>query len=99
MTASVFKRPSAWLPLVMSLAAIGLIVLHVARFGITHDTDEGTSAHLFQLLMGLQPFVIGYFAFRCLPENPRQATGVLAMQLCVAALPFIALYWMEHAAH
>ena len=96
MNRSILRAPSAWLPIVMSLASVGIIVLHLARYGVTHDTDEGTSAHLFQRLMGGQLFVIGYFALRWLPENPKQAIGVLALQLCAAVPPFALLYWMEH---
>ena len=53
------RRPSAWLPVAMSLAGIALVLLHLARYGITHDTDEGTSAHLFQMLMVLQVPIVG----------------------------------------
>ena len=42
---------------------------HVALFGIVHETDEGTAAHLYQLLMAGQVPVIGYFVLRYVPEQ------------------------------
>ena len=79
----------------MSLAALGLVLAHVARFGITREADEGTSAHLYQLLMAGQVPVIGYFVVRYLPEEAARTMWVLAAQLAAAALAFAALFWME----
>jgi hypothetical protein len=33
----------------MSLAGLALVLVHAARYGIVHEADEGTSAHLFQI--------------------------------------------------
>lgn len=95
-TVSPLKHPSAWLPIAMSLAGVGLIVLHLARYGVTHDTDEGTSAHLFQLLMVLQVPIVGLFAVKWLPETPGPALRVLALQGAAIAAAFASLYVMEH---
>ena len=89
------KLPSAVVPVGMSLAALALIVVHVARYGFVHETDEGTSAHLFQLLMVLQAPIILYFAARWLPQAPRQGLVVLAFQLLAAFSAFAALFVME----
>lgn len=78
------KEPSAVLPVIMSVAALGIVLLHIARFGAAREADEGTSAHLWQLLMAAQLPIIGYFALKWLGEEPRQALVVLAIQ--VAAL-------------
>jgi hypothetical protein len=82
------KQPSAFIPIAMSLAALGTVLLHVARFGVTHEPDEGAAAHIWQLLMAGQLPVIAYFAIRWLPQAPREAAAVLALQLVavVAAL-------------
>jgi hypothetical protein len=79
-TAAMMKQPSAFLPVVMSLAALAIVVLHVARFGVAREADEGTSAHLWQLLMAGQVPVIAFFAIKWLPQAPRQALPVLALQ-------------------
>ena len=95
-TVSPLKHPTAWLPIVMSLAAVGLVLLHLARYGVTHDTDEGTSAHLFQLLMVLQVPLVGLFAVKWLPETPGPALRVLALQGAAIAAALASVYVMEH---
>lgn len=83
------KQPSAFLPVVMSLAALALVLGHAAIFGITHESDEGTAAHIFQLLMVAQLPIIAYFALKWLPRAPRRALQILALQ-AGAALAAIA---------
>jgi FtsH-binding integral membrane protein len=82
------KKPSAFLPVAMSLAALALVLIHVAIFGAARETDEGAAAHLWQLLMAAQVPLLVFFAIKWLPRNPRQALLVLALQAgaAVAAL-------------
>ncbi len=83
------KRPSAFVPMAMSLAALTAVLIDVGRFGIpSPHADEGAVAHLWQLLMACQVPVIAGFAFRWLRRAPRPAFGVLAIQaaLILAAL-------------
>src|SRR5205809_7380937 len=46
---STLRQPSAFLPIAMSLAALALVLGHIALFGITHEADEGAAAHIWQL--------------------------------------------------
>jgi len=80
MNSSTLTRPSAWLPLAMSFAALCVVAGHVIFFGHAHETDESAAAHLFQLLITLQIPVIAFFAFKWLRRNPKYAMGVLALQ-------------------
>ena len=92
MTLSTFKVPSAWLPIAMSLAALALVVTQLLVAGIPRDADEGSAAHLWQLLMAGQVPLIVWFAVRWLPKGPRQAIPVLAVQfvaLVAAAAPVV----------
>lgn len=82
---SILRRPSALIPLAMSVAAISLILIHTAMFGAAREADEGTAAHLWQLLMAGQIPFIAFFAIRWLPSSPRHVTLVLALQ-AIAAL-------------
>jgi hypothetical protein len=75
------KQPSAYLPVGMSFAALATVLLHLARFGVTHEADEGTSAHLWQLLMATQLPIIAFFAIKWLPQAPKEALVILALQL------------------
>jgi uncharacterized membrane protein HdeD (DUF308 family) len=93
---SMVRQPSAWLPLAMSGAALALIVGHLLLVGVARQADEGTEAHLWQLLMALQLPLIAYFAITSLPRNPGQALLVLALQACAAAaaiVPIRLLNW------
>jgi hypothetical protein len=88
------KQPSAWLPVAMSLAALGTVLLHLARFGVTHEPDEGAAAHIWQLLMAGQLPIVAVFALKWLPEAPRDALPVLALQVAAilaAAAPVFLL--------
>lgn len=67
------RQPSAYLPLMMSLAALGLVLVHAAIFGIVHEADEGTAAHIFQLLMVAQMPLVAFVAIKWLPQAPREA--------------------------
>jgi hypothetical protein len=77
---TVMKQPSAFLPVAMSLAALATVLGHVAMFGVVHEVDEGTAAHIFQLLMTAQVPVVAFFAIKWLPRTPRQAMHILALQ-------------------
>jgi len=76
---ALLKRPSAFLPPAISAFLIALILMHVAR-GTLHESDEGTAAHLFQLLMPAQALIAVFFAIKWLPQCPKQALQVLALQ-------------------
>jgi hypothetical protein len=92
----VATRASAIVPIAMSLAALALFLLVLATgFGVSHDGDEGTAAHLWQLLMAGQLPVIGYFVLRWLPSAPHEILVVLAAQLgagLAAAAPVFLLH-------
>ncbi len=74
------KRPSALIPLAMSIAALALVLGHIAMFGTARQADEGTAAHLWQLLMAGQLPVIGFFAIKWFPRTPGPALLVLVLQ-------------------
>lgn len=98
MSFELLKRPSGYLPVMMSLGALALVVGHVVIYPLVCEADEGTPAHIYQLLMGLQVLVIGYFVVRWLPTKPRQAVPVLALQALAAFCAFAALFIMESLA-
>jgi len=77
---SLLRKPSAFLPVGMSLAALGTVLIHIAMYGVAREADEGATAHIFQLLMVVQVPIVAFFAIRWLPRFPRQALLVLALQ-------------------
>jgi hypothetical protein len=90
------KQPSAWLPLVMSFAALIFLLSYVAAFGIrSGNGDEGTPAHIFQLIMAAQLPIAGYFAVRWLPKEPKQSLLILGLQAVAWIIPILAVMWFE----
>ena len=91
---TLFRKPSAFLPIVMSSIALLLVLAHVATVGVEPQADEGAAAHLWQLLMVGQLPLIAYFGIRWVAPAPRQGLVVLATQLAfalVAAMPVFLL--------
>jgi hypothetical protein len=83
------RKPSAFLPVAMSMIALAIVVVHIIMSGTARQADEGTAAHLWQLLMATQIPIVAFFAIRWLPQSPRSALPVLALQ-AVAALAALA---------
>ena len=93
---TILRRPSAFLPVAMSVAALTIVLACLAAHGPAPQADEGGAAHLWQLLMGGQMPVILYFAARWLPESPRSGARILALQVAAAlaaAAPVFILGW------
>ena len=95
MDAVLLKRPSALVPIAMSAAALAIVLGYAARFGTARQVDEGTAAHLWQLLMAGQLPVIAFFAVRWLPPNPRQGLIVLALQVVAALAAVFPVWWFQ----
>ncbi|HEX6350646.1 MAG TPA: hypothetical protein VF160_14815 [Candidatus Dormibacteraeota bacterium] len=93
---STVRRPSALIPLAISLAALAVVVGHIAIAGTARQPDEGADAHLWQLLMAAQLPLIAFFALTALPRAPKPALLVLVLQLLAglaAAAPVFILNW------
>ena len=94
MSRSLIKEPSALLPLIMSFVALAIVVGHAAMFGIVHEADEGTPAHIFQLLMAAQFPLIAFFAIKWLPQAPEEALKVLALQAAAGIVALGSVYFL-----
>ncbi len=92
---TMIKKPSALMPIGMSLAALALVIIHIGLYGVARQADEGTAAHLFQLLMGLQAPILLYFAVRWLPRHPRQALEVMALQALAALAALAPVFYFQ----
>jgi hypothetical protein len=77
---TMLKQPSAFLPAAMSFATLATVPGHVAMFGVAREADEGTAAHIFQLLMAAQVPIVTFFGIKWLPRTLRPALQVLALQ-------------------
>ncbi len=95
MNISTLKKPSALLPLAMSFAALAVVLVHVIRFGVAREADEGTSAHIWQLLMAAQVPVVALFAIKWLPRTPKQALLVLVLQVGAALAALAPVFFLN----
>jgi len=86
MESFLLRRPSAFTPVAISLTAWTFVLVYVATFGIVHQADEGTPAHIFQLLIVGQMPIVAFFALKWLPRQPKGAAMVIAIQAAAAAL-------------
>lgn len=88
-------RPSAFLPMAMSCAALATVLGHVVVFGAAREADEGAAAHVFQLLMIAELPIVALFAIKWLPRNPRQALQVLALQVGAALAALAPVFFLN----
>jgi len=95
MDATLLKRPSALVPIAMSLAALATVIAYATMFGTARQADEGTAAHIWQLLMAGQVPLVAFFAIRWLPTEPRQALPVLALQVAAALAAMFPVWWFQ----
>jgi hypothetical protein len=91
---AIIKKPSAFLPVAMSLAALAVVLFHIAIFGAARDADEGAAAHIWQLLMAAQLPLLLFFAVRWLPRSPKQAAQVMALQAGAAITALAPVYFL-----
>lgn len=94
MNVSPTGRPSAFIPVAMSLAALVTVLFHIALFGTARQADEGTAAHIWQLLMAGQIPVVAFYAISWLPRAPGTALPVLAVQIGAALAALAPVYWL-----
>jgi hypothetical protein len=93
--ARIVRRPSAFIPFFMSFAALSLVLCHVALYGAVREPDEGTAAHIWQLLMGLQVPILAFFAIKWLPKAPAQTLIVLGMQAAAALVSIAPVFYFN----
>ncbi len=80
----IIKRPSAWLPIAMSLAILVMVIATIGVSGAARQADEGAQAHIFQIWLVVELVVVAAFAVAWVPRRPRQALFVLAIQMLTA---------------
>ncbi|HQV39815.1 MAG: hypothetical protein IPL81_13935 [Flavobacteriales bacterium] len=85
-------RPGVFVPILMSMIAIAMVAGHALIYGTTSEADEGTAAHIFQLLIILQIPIIVLFAVKWLPKEPRAAAWSLLVQIALIAIACAVVY-------
>jgi hypothetical protein len=83
---SMFRNASAAIPLGMSAGAFITVLIHLVSVGTGPEADEGTAAHLFQILLAGQAPFVAFFALKWLPRMPSEAMLVIAIQAAAAMI-------------
>jgi len=86
------KRPSAFVPISMSIVALTMVLVSIAVFGVVREDDEGAIAHLWQILMGGQLPLLAFFLIKWLPRAPKAALSVLTLQIFAALAAMAPVY-------
>ena len=90
------RKPSAWVPIVMSAMALLLVVGYVVLFGVQKSTgDESAIARIFQLLLVGQVPIVGYFVIKWFPKHQKQVLQIVAIQILAALVPFLTVFFLE----
>jgi hypothetical protein len=89
---TVLKKPVAFLPIVMSLAALATVGIYVASHGTAPQADEVAAAHIWQLLMAAQIPIIAYFVIRWLPRAFKPVVLILVVQACAILAALAPVY-------
>jgi hypothetical protein len=55
MDGALLARPSALIPVAMSVGVLATVIGYAAMFGMARQADERTAAHVWQLLMVAGP--------------------------------------------
>jgi hypothetical protein len=92
---ALLKRPSGFVPLLISAGFLVTFAIGIAQGTLVRQADEDTGAHLFQILMPVQLFIIVFFAFRWVPQNAKPALQIVTLQL-LAALSVFAIVYFRH---
>jgi hypothetical protein len=79
------REPLAFIPIMCSLAALAMTTIVLTVNGVVREADEGTAAHLFQLLMVASLIASVAFVIRWLDRDPWQTLRILAIQIVAAA--------------
>src|SRR6478672_7059089 len=79
-------------PILCSLGALGLVLGNVAA-GVGPQADEGTAAHLFQLLIAVQPPLVLAFLVTADWARPARPLRILALQVLAGLAALGALAW------
>ncbi len=98
---AIVRQPSAFLPLAMSLTALAMLggayifAVATGHGGLVREPDEGSIAHVWQLLMAGQMPILAFFAIKWLPRAPRQTLYVLGLQAGAVLAAMAPVYFLN----
>jgi hypothetical protein len=101
MMQNIIRKPSAWLPIAISLVVFTSILCYVAVaiFGVAPEEGSRIFSIYFQWLTLIQVPIIVFFAIKWLPRQPKQAALILALQIIAAMISIAPIglfeWWLD----
>lgn len=89
------KRPLALGPILLAGMALLLVGAYLQLGGAARASDEGATAHVFQLLMLAQGALMLVFAVRYLRQAPASCLQVLSLQILAAMLAVLPVWYLN----
>ena len=87
------RKPSAVIPILMSGAALAVVLTADQLFGAGHEADEGAPAHIFQILIAGQLPFLAWFAFQWLRRDFKSALPVIGLQVAAIAIALFPVWY------
>ena len=93
----IWKKPSAWVPVALSLGILSMefYFLVLATAPAQPETDEGVAAHLFQLWLVAEFFLVAFFAASWLPREPKAAARILVIQVAAVLAGMFPVFYFQ----
>jgi hypothetical protein len=88
------RKPSAVVPVAMSVCALSVVLLAIAKGSAKPQPDEGTAAHIWQILIAGQLPFLGWFALHWLTRDFKAALPVLALQLLAFVVALFPVWYL-----
>lgn len=83
------KRPSAFVPVLMSITAIIILLYNIMIVGVEQKQGEEIVTGIYEILIIWQLPVIAFFAFKWGSQNFKNGLIVLLIQILAIAAGFI----------
>jgi hypothetical protein len=91
---TILRKPSAQLPLLVSVAALVLVLGHAFLYGTVHEADEGPAAHIWQILIVLDAILALAFTLHWWTRARRQTLIVLGILAATTLANFAAVFFL-----
>ena len=88
------RKPSAVVPIAMSFCALAVVMLAIANGSAKPQPDEGTAAHIWQILIAGQLPFLGWFALHWLTRDFKAALPVFGLQLLAFAAALFPVWYL-----
>jgi|SRR5947209_3979304 len=88
------RKPSAVVPIAMSLGALSVVLLAIANGSAKPQPDEGTAAHVWQILIVAQLPFLGWFVLHWLARDFKAALPILTLQLLAFAAALFPVWYL-----